>query len=100
MKHIDVGRFAWIDQTGDDLDHFGKNDCFAIRPFVSQGVRLNALEQLPRVLEVGFGVGAGAGEAVEGLIQNRNDPLLFFERGEGNRDFPHSTLVEFRNSHA
>ena len=41
------------------------------------------LKQLPRVLEVGFGVGAGAGQTLEGLVQNRNNPLLFFERREG-----------------
>ena len=41
-----------------------------------------AFKQLPRVLEVGFGVGAGAGQTLEGLIQNRNNPLLFFERRE------------------
>lgn len=40
-------------------------------------------KQLPRVLEVGFGVGAGAGETFERLIQNRNNPPLFFERREG-----------------
>ncbi len=42
----------------------------------------DTLKQLPRVLEVSFGVGAGAGQTLEGLVQNRNNPLLFFKRWE------------------
>jgi len=48
-----------------------------------------SLKQLPRVLEVGFGVGAGAGQTLEGFVQNRNNPLLFFEWREGNSLISH-----------
>ncbi len=44
--------------------------------------RGEVIKQLSCVLEVGFGVGAGAGQTLEGLVQNRNNPLLFFERRE------------------
>ena len=36
------------------------------------------------ILEVCFGMGAGAVQTLEGLIQNRNDPPLLLQRWEGN----------------
>ncbi len=50
---------------------------------VNENLVYKGVEQLPRVVEVDFGVGAGACQTLEGLVQNRNDPPLFFERREG-----------------
>ena len=34
------------------------------------------IEEFPRIRQVGLGMGAGAVEGGEGLIEHRNDPLL------------------------
>ena len=40
-----------------------------------------AFKQGAGVLEVLFGVGAGGGDAVEGLVEDSDDAVLFGERG-------------------
>ena len=37
------------------------------------------LKQLTRILKIGLGIRAGAGEALERLIQHRHNPLLLFK---------------------
>ena len=39
-------------------------------------------QQVLCILQIGFGVGAGAVQTLEGLVQNRNDPPLFLQRRE------------------
>ena len=44
-----------------------------------------AFEQGAGVLEVLFGVGFGGGDALKRFVEDADDPLLFGERGNGNR---------------
>ena len=39
-----------------------------------------ALKQFPSIQYIGFGVGAGAVQTLEGFVQNRNDSPLFLKR--------------------
>ncbi len=42
-----------------------------------------ALKQLPCILQIGFGIGAGAVQPLKGFIQNGNNSAVFFQRGRG-----------------
>ena len=44
-----------------------------------------AFEEGAGVLEVLFGVGFGGGDALKRFVEDADDPLLFGERGNGNR---------------
>jgi hypothetical protein len=44
-----------------------------------------AFEESAGVLEVLFGVGFGGGEALKCFVEQADDPLLFGQRGDGNR---------------
>ena len=45
-----------------------------------------AFEEGAGVLEVLFGVGFGGGDALKRFVEDADDPLLFGERGNGNRN--------------
>ena len=57
--------------------------------------RQATFEQFPRIAEVGFGVGAGAGQTLKGLVKNPNDLALFFEGRERDWDCLESLKGQF-----
>ncbi len=53
-----------------------------------------AFKQSAGVLEVLFGVGFGGGDALKRFVEDADDPLLFGERWNGNRNFLEFRLAE------